>query len=119
MIKVRRNKIFMTRGDTVSLKVDLTDYNGDPYSLQTGDEAIFRLKKSACDKRLLIEKELEVDEDGQLYLIIDPEDTENLKFGVYYYEVEVITSDDCHFTVIDNSPLELGKELENHVDSKC
>lgn len=119
MLKVRHNKIFMTRGDTVSLKVDLVDYDGDPYTLQDGDKAIFRLKKCACDSKLLVEKDLEIDENNQLYLMIDPEDTENLKFGIYYYEIEVVTSDDYHFTVIDNSPLEIGKELENHDQSKC
>lgn len=114
MLKVKRNKIFMTRGDTVSLKIDVVDLNGDPYYLQDGDDAIFRVKRSACDKNMLIEKELEVDDEGILYLLIEPEDTENLKFGIYTYEVEIITADDGHFTIIDSGVLELGKELENH-----
>jgi len=118
MLKVRKNNIFMTRGDTVSLHIDLVDFNGDPYYLAENDEAIFRVKKNACTKELLIEKELETDEDGLLVLLIEPEDTENLRFGVYVYEVEVITSDDSHFTVISDSTLELGKELENH-GCKC
>lgn len=115
MLKVRRNKIFMTRGDTVSLKVDLVDYNGDPYLLKDGDEAIFRLKKNACNKQLLVEKNLDIDEEGLLYLLIEPEDTEYLDFGIYFYEIEVVIDDEYHFTVVDNSVLELGKELENHV----
>lgn len=114
MLKVRRNNIYMTRGDTVSLKIDLVDYDGEPYYLVDGDEAIFRVKKSACDKELLIEKYLESDDEGQLYLLIEPADTEYLKFGIYVYEVELITANDDHFTVIDNATLELGKELENH-----
>lgn len=115
MLKVKRNKIFMTRGDTVSLSVDLVDLNGDPYYLQDGDVAIFRVKRNVCDKKLLIEKELEVSEDDNLlYLYIEPEDTEKLCFGVYVYEIEVIIDDEYHYTVIDNGTLELGKELENH-----
>ena len=114
MLKVRRNNIFMTRGDTVSLRVELVDYEGDPYYLKDGDVAIFRMKRCACNDKLLIEKEMDVNEDGEVFLCLDPEDTEFLKFGLYSYEIEVVTAEDYHFTVIDNGTIEIGKELENH-----
>ena len=114
MLKLRKNNIFMTRGDTVSLKIDLVDCEGEPYYLKEGDKAIFRMKRKVCDKELLINKDLEIDEEGQIFLVIDPVDTEYLKFGLYVYEIELVTAEDDHYTVIDNGVIELGKELENH-----
>ena len=114
MLSVKRNNIFMTRGDTVSLKIDLVDATGDPYYLKEGDIGIFRMKKKVSDKVLLIEKELETDDEGQLYLVLEPVDTEYLNFGIYLFEIELVTSEEEHYTVIADATLELGKELENH-----
>lgn len=114
MLKIKRNSVYLTRGDSLSLHVDLVDDEGNPYVPEAGDRAFFRMKKSPSSSELLIEKEFPVDE---MVIDLDPEDTEDLAFGQYVYEVEMVIGGDLHFTVIENQPFELGKELENHAKS--
>ena len=111
MLKVSRNKIKLTRGDTAYLKIELTDENGNTFEPAEGDKVYFRLKKSALSSTLLLEKEVYTDT-GTLEL--KPEDTASLDFGSYRYEIELVTEAGEHFTVIENAPIEINAELENH-----
>ena len=111
MIKTRGTSIFLTRGDTLLLDVNLTDINGAPYIANPTDVIYFRLKKSANSKQVLIEKEVDIDE---MILQLDAEDTADLNFGLYKYEIELVTESGYHFTAIDNADFELGVELEVH-----
>ena len=111
MLKVSRNKIVLTRGDTAYLRVELTDDNGNAYTPAEGDKVFFRLKKSAVSGSLLLDKEAYTD---SMTLELRPEDTARLDFGSYRYEVELVTEAGEHFTVIENAPIEITAELENH-----
>ena len=44
-----------------------------------------------------------------------PEDTIPFDFGDYRYEIELVTGDDEHYTVIADSVFKIGTELEHHV----
>lgn len=111
MLKIRKNKIYLTRGDSLFLEVDISDESGEEYEPKDNDKIIFRLKKCAMSKKILIEKEISTSK--PFTLILEPEDTENLDFSIYAYEIEVISSG-LHFTIIENEIFEIGKELENH-----
>lgn len=78
------NKIFLTRGDSGSVTVTLTDAGGDPYDA-SGDTVEFGVKKSIYDTECLIKKTLE---DGETITFV-PEDTKDLDFGDYLYDVQV------------------------------
>ena len=54
--------------------------------------------------------ELEVDINALIVRLVES-DTENLAFGEYKYEVEVITTGDDHYTVIKNAPFIITEEL--------
>ena len=45
MLKVSRNKIKLTRGDTAYLKIELTDENGNTFEPAEGDKVYFRSTK--------------------------------------------------------------------------
>lgn len=111
MLRVAYNKIYLTRGDTAYLEISITDETGNAYELSDGDKIIFRMKQSTNDKNLILEKEFNTE---ILRLELKPEDTMSLKFGKYRYEVELVTGAGEHFTVIENSELEITSELENH-----
>lgn len=111
MLKVSRNKITLTRGDTAYLQLLLTDENGNAYTPVEGDKIYFRLKKSALLGLLLLEKEVYTD---TMTLELKPEDTARLDFGNYRYEIELVTEAGEHFTVIENAPIEITAELESH-----
>lgn len=111
MLKVTGNKIQLTRGDTMMLEVHLKDESGEDYTPIETDKIYFRLKKNGTAKEVIIEKEIPYD---TMILELEEADTENLKFTTYYYEVELVTEEDYHFTAIANTEFEITTELENH-----
>lgn len=114
MLEVMNNNIAITRGDNATLKLNVVNEEGEAFDL-TNASVLFRVKKSARAKDILIEKELlQGDIENEMLLKLDEEDTEYMDFSQYRYEIEVVTSDDEHYTVIANAIFEVCIELENH-----
>lgn len=111
MLVVTGNQIFLTRGDTLILTLSLSNSDGSEYVPAEGDSIFFRLKKFATYPALLIEKEIPT---SSMILQLNPDDTASLSFGDYHYEIEVVTADGMHDTVIADELFTIGKELENH-----
>ena len=57
----------------------------------------------------LIEVNLE-----DMTITLEEEDTAELKEGTYYYEIELVSSNNFHFTAITKTPLKLTTEIEDH-----
>lgn len=112
MLEVQGNNIHLTRGDTCFLEVQFTDEKGDAYTPIETDKVYFRVKRNSSAKEVLIEKEIPYD--VKLILRLDEADTKNMKFGTYYYEVELVTVEGYHFTAIADAEFEITTELENH-----
>ena len=106
---VSDNNIVMTRGDTVKLKVSI-DYksNGEPYEPVAGDIVRFSVKKYVSDKRPVIVKDVPVE---TMFLVLDPDDTKSLNFGVYHYDMQLIKVNGDTDTFIENCILQIGPEV--------
>jgi hypothetical protein len=51
MLKVKSNGVIsMSRGDTISLDVNITDSEGNDYELKEGEELYFSAKEKPTDK---------------------------------------------------------------------
>ena len=111
MLVVSANRIQLTRGDTMILELSLTDENGNEYTPVETDKIYFRLKRNATAKEILIQKEIPFD---TCILQLNEADTKDMKFGTYYYEIELVTSAEQHFTCIANTEFEITEELEDH-----
>lgn len=111
MLDVQGNNIHLTRGDTMFLEIQLTNENGNEYTPAETDRVFFRVKRNANAKEVLISKEIPTD---SMVLQLDEADTKDMKFGTYYYEVELVTGDNYHFTAIADAEFELTTELESH-----
>ena len=109
MLKVKGNNLYLTRGDTAFLKIELTDNKGERYEMKDGDALYFRMKRSTTSRDILVEKQIA---DGALQ--INESDTKDLDFGMCRYEVELVMAEGHHYTVIENASFEIGPELENH-----
>lgn len=106
--KEDNNTIRITRGDSLTVNVTLTDDEGFPYIPVEGDQIWFRVKKNAKADVILIEKSININD---LILNLVEADTEDLAFGNYVYEIEVITVNLDHYTVIKNAPFIITEEL--------
>lgn len=104
---VNGTTITMTRGDTFKAYVAVYDGNR-PYKPQEGDHIRFAMKQSIRDVEPLIVKEIPVD---TLMLVLDPEDTKDLDFGTYVYDIELTTALGDVDTFITKSQLNLTEEV--------
>lgn len=102
------NTIQLTRGDTARLVVTVqNDLTGSDYEIAEGDTFRFTVKKSVNTTAALFQKV--VQGSGQFY--IQPEDTKDLAFGKYLYDVELTTAEGDVYTVIVPSTFEVLKEV--------
>lgn len=98
-------KIRMVRGDTVEFNVTASyKEDGSPYTLQEGDEIIFTLKKKSTDTVPLIQK-------TGPDVIITPDDTSELSFGSYVYDVQLNFADGSVDTIVPKNTFEIMEEV--------
>ena len=81
------------RGDTKRYYFQRLNADGDPIT-ERPDKLYFTVKKKTTDKVVLIQKtldDMQVDDDGTYHFTIEPEDTDELKYMNYVFDIEVIT----------------------------
>lgn len=109
MLEIKDNRVYLTRGDSASIIINLTDALGGIYTPIASDKLYFRLKKNIFGDSLILVKAFDIETQT---LHLTPSDTKNLDFTSYRYEVELVTSDNQHYTVIEDAPFIIGAELE-------
>ena len=84
-----------TRGDTKVFKFKLTDKNGELLTLTPADKIYLTVKKDTNSKAVIFQKRIgngiELKEDGYYYVTIYPDDTNELPYGQYGYDLEIKT----------------------------
>lgn len=98
------NKLKLTRGDTLRLHIDVFKEDGTVYELSDGDELTFTLKRDPMQAAPLVQK-------TGSDVTIAPEDTEDLPFGVYWYDVQLTFSGGDVWTVIKPTSFEILPEV--------
>lgn len=112
MLKVRGTKITFNRGDDIFIKVDIYDSEGQTYTLREGDKLYFSVKQKETDENYAIApKELDYD-----VIHIAPEDTYDLAFGTYIYDVQMVTAEGRCSTIIKPSVLTLEPAITAYGD---
>lgn len=84
-VVIKGTTIYATRGDTITLKFPFT-MNGAEYTPSGEDVLRFALNTEEHEDEPLITKVIS-NETG--VLILEPEDTKDLEFGTYYYDVQI------------------------------
>lgn len=88
--KITNQNIYLTRGDSAALDLQVTDEQQQTYDFSE-DEVVLTVKRSCTDKKVLIQKTFSDydSETGKATVVFDPEDTENLPMGDYVYDVQL------------------------------
>ena len=107
--KVRNNTIFLTRGDTFKAHLTINYPDGTVYTPKEGDSIRFALKENIEDEECLILREIPID---TMLLILYPEDTKELEFGSYIYDIQLTKANGDVDTFITASKLKLTAEVE-------
>ena len=107
MYTVTGTTITMTRGDSVRIDLRIKNADGTDYTPDANDKIRFTVKKN-YDGENLIHKFIRPDD---LALYIEPEDTENLPYGYYVYDVELTDTDGIVDTIIRKARLNISEEV--------
>ena len=86
--------IELTRGDTGAYKFQRIK-NGEVIPT-IADNIYFSIKKNFNVKETLLQKtinDMTFDEDGTYHFLINPEDTNNLPYGDYVFDIEIVQED--------------------------
>ena len=103
MVKVTDNDIYMTRGNTATINITLTE-DGEPYTMREGDKLILSVKRRYPFNDMILEK---ITTTGSFeFAVID---TYELAFGVYDYDITFYGVDGSVDTVIIGT-FEIGGE---------
>lgn len=106
MLKIKANgDVELTRGDTAHFDVIITQPDGTAYEFAAGDSLKLTVKKDV-NGDVLIQKAVENTE-----IDLAPEDTKDLEFGAYVYDVELTTASGDVYTVVPCSRFTIGKEV--------
>lgn len=123
MLRTIGRNIYLTRGDTAFLSVELFYYDSNcekkKFELLDGDEIYLTVKSSFNVEEFLFQKKItykEVNDAGEVLIKILPSDTNNLQFKKYVYDVEIKTFDGNIYTIIPPSIFEIMPEVTTHLD---
>lgn len=101
--------ITLTRGDTFMATIAINQPDGQPYTPVEGDSVRFAMKSSYTDIRTLLEKEIPID---TMLLVLNPEDTKDLTFGNYVYDIQLTTKDGVVCTFIAKAKIRITEEVD-------
>lgn len=104
MLTIEEKKIYFTRGDTGYFTISIEGYEPN-----NGDKLVFTVKKEIGGEKL-IQKEINI---GETF-ILNPEDTRDLDYGKYWYDIEVQTATGQIFTIIEKTAFYLREEVNTY-----
>ena len=99
-MKIQGTNISMTRGDSEAIKVTVKDTLGNVIPLVTGDTIYFTARESMLTQQRLIEKIITEFDDGKALININPQDTNNLQFTSYVYDIQLTKENGTVKTII-------------------
>lgn len=106
---IKGTTINLTRGDTFIADVKILQTTEEVYIPVEGDAVRFALKRTVKDQTPLIIKNIPID---TMRLVLEPEDTKQLEFGKYIYDIQLTKSTGEVDTFITKSTLYIDEEVD-------
>lgn len=100
--------IMLTRGDSFIADILIAGQDGQPYIPVEGDIIRFAMKISYKDAQPLLIRNIPID---TMKLAINPEDTKELAFGKYVYDIELTKSTGEVDTFITKAVIKITEEV--------
>ena len=106
MLTIKNNVISLTRGDSARIALTINKEDGTEYTPQDGDQILFTVKKNTRTAEILFQHAFH---DSQIYIV--PQDTENLKYGDYVYDVQLTKVDGAVMTIVPPNTIKVLEEV--------
>lgn len=84
---IDNNNIYLTRGDSAVISLDITDEHGERYIIQETDKVYFTIKQHFTNEEIILKKSIEDNA-----FIFKKEDTIDMNFGSYDYDIRLENS---------------------------
>lgn len=110
-MKIEGTNIRMTRGDSEAIKVTVKDTLGNIIPLITGDTVYFTVRENLLNPTKIIEKVITDFDDGKAVINIHPQDTNNLRFSTYVYDIQLNLGNSTVKTIIKPSAFKVLAEV--------
>ena len=116
MLTIKNGTITMNRADSVYITLTVRDSQGNSYKIQDGDTFYFAAKKKATDSDYAIAPKklaISTDDEGITTAVLElvPEDTEQLAFGAYIYDIRMTTKRGTSSIIIKPSTLNIEETI--------
>lgn len=112
MLKISKNNIYLTRGDSAYIPFTLTYANGQKYNFDENDKVRIQVRYKPNNGELAFEGDVYIREDGSIMWHIHPDDTKRLSVDRdYYYDAQIEVSNGDVFTFVKSSLLRLMDEV--------
>lgn len=108
MLEIDGNNIHLTRGDSATLFLEVTDQDGQPYTPKESDEFIFSVKNN----ELVVPYELTKKFNSELEITITSKESSNFNFGVYLFDIKLVNNGVVDTFIIGNLIIEEGANNE-------
>lgn len=103
MLKIDNNKITLTRGDTLTLELTLTNADGTAYEAESGDSLRFAISSDYNGgKQYVLKHEQNIPTDTLSFTML-ASDTKKLDYKTYNYDIELTHADGSVDTVISST----------------
>lgn len=106
---VNKTTITLTRGDTFKAYIKIYDEEGNDYIPKEGDSIRFAMKGAYTDKAPIVVKTIPI---STMLLKLDSDDTKDLSFGSYVYDIQLTTADGDVNTFITKAQIVLTEEVD-------
>ena len=110
-MKIQGTNISMIRGDTEAIKVSCRDESGTDIPLVEGDIVYFTVKRSTNTEEKILQKIVTEFTEGVALITIFPEDTRELKTGIYNYDIQLNRANGQVKTIIPPSTFTINAEV--------
>ena len=101
----------MTRGDSEGIKVTVKDTLGNVVPLVTGDTIYFTVRENMLNQTKIIERIITEFDDGEALITINPQDTNDLRFASYVYDIQLTRENGMVKTIIPPSQFIITGEV--------
>jgi len=108
MFTICGKTIRMTRGDTLRAIINAETPSGSLYIPEAGDTVRFAMKKDWDSDTVILTKSVPID---TMMLVLEPEDTEDLDYGRYVFDVQLTYDNGDVDTFIPRGVLIITQEV--------
>lgn len=104
-------EIKMTRGDSESLFVSCVDAENNAFDFEAGDTVYLTVKKNINTDVIELQKVITEFDDGGATFTFAPNDTKDMDFGSYVYDIQLTQQDGTITTIVKPSRFILCGEV--------